>query len=234
MKILFAIVGLAVVTAGCGLAPGVPQPPGSAPAASSPAAAGPAATAPAAAAPGVDATVTALQQQNAALQATLTAQQSQGQVAAAQQTNTALQTAVAKPKPPEPKPAEAKPAEPKPAEPKPAAAEKPPAPPPPPPPPAPPTAAPKPASKGSASGGFGIGRRAELEVTVDGAHIRSGPAEEAPELGSALRAGERLQDAEAQFGSPLEGDLRWWRVRHPTESGQPRGFIHNSQVREIP
>jgi hypothetical protein len=87
-----------------------------APAGPPPAAGGPAAS-PAAQAAGStpDTALQDLQQQNAALQATLTAQQGQAQVVAAQQTQTALQTAVAAPpaaaapaKPTEP-PAAAKP-----------------------------------------------------------------------------------------------------------------------------
>ena len=71
-------------------------------------------------------------------------------------------------------------------------------------------------------------------MTVEGAQIRRGPADEAPEVGTPLHAGDRLQDAEASAGEPLEGDLRWWRVNHPADPSQPRGFIHNSQVREVP
>jgi hypothetical protein len=215
--VTFCLVALVVACTGAPLGQ-APSSPAAAPA--------PASTAPAAA-PAADATVAALQKQNAELQATLAAQQNQGQVAAAQQTNTALQTAVAKPKPAEAKPPEPKPAAEKPTAPAAAAASTPA--------PAAPTAAPpKPASKSSGSGFGGIGRRATIEVTVDGAYLHRGPADMAPEVGAALKAGDRLTDAEATFGEPIEGDLRWWQASHPADSSLPRGFIHNSQVREVP
>jgi hypothetical protein len=221
MKWLVAIC-LSVLVIACTGAP-LGQPPSSPTSAPAP----PAATAAAPAAPAADATVAALQKQNADLQATVTAQQSQGQVAAAQQTNTALQTAVA-----QPKPAEAKAPEPKPAAEKPTAVAAAPAPKPAPPPPT--VAPPKPAAKSSGTGFGGIGQRKNLRVKENGVYLKRGPSDYAPEVGAALNQGDVLADAEATFGEPIDGVLTWWRASHPADSSLPRGFIHASQVEEVP